>query len=71
MVSFTLSRIASAITAIAFLGRAFAAPAPLVDTRAKPSTAVSTAAPHFVIYSDAYQSGVTPDVSEVAGYNVL
>ncbi|KAF7973212.1 hypothetical protein HWV62_32660 [Athelia sp. TMB] len=71
MVSFTFSRIASAVAAIAFLGRAFAAPAHVVDARAKPSTAVSTAAPHFVIYSDAYQSGVTPDVSEVAGYNVF
>ncbi|KZP24588.1 glycoside hydrolase family 18 protein [Athelia psychrophila] len=71
MVAFTFSRLAAAITAIACVGSSLAAP--LIDARAKPSTEtqISSAAPHFVIYSDSFVSGTTPDVSAVAGYNVF
>lgn len=68
MVALTFSRIAAAITAIACVGSSLAAPA--LDARAK-NTQIASKAPHFVIYSDSYVSGTTPDVSDVAGYNVL
>lgn len=69
MVALTFPRLAAAISALVFLGSALAAPA--VDARSKPTAAVSNAAPHFVIYSDDFVTGTTPDVSTIQGYNVL
>ncbi|KZP24609.1 glycoside hydrolase family 18 protein [Athelia psychrophila] len=69
MVAFTFSRIAAAVTAIACVGSSLAAP--VIDARASNSTQPSSKAPHFVIYSDEYVTGTTPNVSAVAGYNVF
>ncbi|KZP31615.1 glycoside hydrolase family 18 protein [Athelia psychrophila] len=71
MVAFTFSYIAAAIATVACLSSALAAP--VIDAREKAAanTQISSPAPHFVIYSDSLQTGTTPDVSEVAGYNVF
>lgn len=69
MITFTFPRIAAAVIAIACVGSSLAAP--VIDPRASNSTQPSSKAPHFVIYSDEYVTGTTPNVSVVEGYNVL
>lgn len=71
MVAFTFSRIATALSALACIGSAAAAP--LIDARSKPSPADAPAAPYFVIYGDKWITGSTgiPPVENITGYNVL
>ena len=66
MTIFSFSRlfaIAATLVSIALV-----ASAPALDEGA---TAVAHSAPHFVIYSDQFVSGVAPPVNKIAGFNVL
>ncbi|KAF7971107.1 hypothetical protein HWV62_22032 [Athelia sp. TMB] len=82
MVSFTFSRLAAIVSAFALASRVACSPIaaedfPGLDSTARSilerSTQVSTAAPHFVVYSDQWISGLTgpPPVAEVKGWNVF
>ncbi|KAF7976283.1 hypothetical protein HWV62_7184 [Athelia sp. TMB] len=82
MVSFTFSRLTAIVSAFALASRVACSPIaaedfPGLDSTARSilerSTQVSTAAPHFVVYSDQWISGLTgpPPVAEVKGWNVF
>lgn len=76
MLSFTFSRLAAIISALTLVSNVACSPVDVsaiagLDTTARDilerSTQVSTTAPHFVVYSDEWISGLTgpPPVAEV------
>ncbi|KZP16575.1 glycoside hydrolase family 18 protein [Athelia psychrophila] len=82
MLSFAFSPLAAIISAFTFASNVAQSPLDAtafagLDTTAQgileASTKVSTAAPHFVVYSDQYISGLTgpPPVAQVKGWNVF